>query len=204
MAWVGREGEKARGRWGQSAPERMDGAHGEGPARPRVRERGREWPRSTSLKGTQTGSPGKPPREESDPSGQRQLGLLCRSVHSGAVEPGAEVLPEKRKLDKDTHTVLTEGRWAEAGTRPVTRGMSRGGNLGENLRCLGQSGTDHGDKEGAAGCPGSGWEPRGTRALQAGRSRTRVGRQPKGTRSTWRHREGSAKAVSSGRRTWVA
>lgn len=120
------------------------------------------------------------------------------------MEPEAEALPEKRKLDKDTHTVLTEERWAEAGMRPVTRGMSGGGNLGENLRCLGQSGTDHRDKEGVAGCLGSGQEPWGTRAPQAGRSRTRVGRQPKGTRSTWRHREGSAKAVSSGRGTWVA
>ena len=31
------------------------------------------------------------------------------------MEPEAEALPEKRKLDKDTHTVLTEERWAEAG-----------------------------------------------------------------------------------------
>lgn len=103
--------------------------------------------------------PGEATREESDPSRQRQLGLLWRRLHSRAAEPEAEALPEKRKLDKDTHTALREGRWAEAGTRPVASSWGR--KSGENLRHPGQSGTDHRDKEGVASCPGSGRGPRG-------------------------------------------
>lgn len=132
VGWPGC-GERGRKR-GAAGPERTR-EDGQGPME-RPQERGREWPRSTPLKGRKTGSPGKPQGEEHDPRGQRQQGLLWRRAHSGAAEPEAEALPEKRKLEKDTRTVLTEGRWAEAGTRPATRGRFGGGDLGENLRRL--------------------------------------------------------------------
>ena len=143
---LGPEHTRRMGRGPQRGPSKAEGA--------RKAENGQEH--LTEREGDR--EPGEATREESDPSRQRQLGLLWRRLHSRAAEPEAEALPEKRKLDKDTHThTRLEGRWAKAGTRPVVRGRKSG----ENLRRPGQSGTDHRDEEGAAGGPGSGWGPRG-------------------------------------------
>ena len=89
---LGPEHTRRMGRGPQRGPSKAEGA--------RKAENGQEH--LTEREGDR--EPGEATREESDPSRQRQLGLLWRRLHSRAAEPEAEALPEKRKLDKDTHT----------------------------------------------------------------------------------------------------